>query len=354
MAREANNTNMPTVSEALIREVIAPMLNMKNSVVVSASTQLDPSDSFAKFFTDEYKKSNPMDHLMHTHDDHINPGSDASGDHHEMLRETFAPQPIIERERMGAICPKEMPVIRDEEVEALRNRPMECLEELVPEQTTVWTYVDPSGGSVAGTSNKLAICSLIRNGKQKVIVGLHAGQTETAPDGLDQIAHYFGAIAKDAKLSACRHILFVANHVASALTVDSVYRRGCTLLPKMEMVNWFKDLPGVKKTFKNTHSAVMSLLVDLTEDNIAFYHDLCSVSPESKIDALRDFFSQLGHLHVVVRSDGRQAFSAEYAGEGEEALVAMYMTSYFSYHVMQMRESGDNADKGDKGNRVPL
>jgi hypothetical protein len=241
---------------------------------------------------------------------------------------------------MGAICPKEMPMIRDEEVEELRNRPMERLDELVPAQTTVWTYVDPSGGSVAGTSNKLAICSLIRNGKQKVIVGLHSGQTETAPDGLDQIAHYFGAIAKDAKLSACRHILFVANHVASALTVDSVYRRACTLLPKMEMVNWFKDLSGVKKTHKNTQSAVMTLLADMKEANIAFYHDLCSVSSESKIEALRNFFSQLSHLHAVTRSDGQPTFSAEYAGEGEDALVAMYMTSYFSFHAMQMATTG--------------
>ena len=42
------------------------MLNMKNSVVVSESKQLDTSNPFSKYFTDEYKKSAKIDHLIVT------------------------------------------------------------------------------------------------------------------------------------------------------------------------------------------------------------------------------------------------------------------------------------------------
>jgi hypothetical protein len=242
---------------------------------------------------------------------------------------------------MGTVSANGVTVISDTDIDALRNRPMEFLVDLNPQQTTVWTYIDPNGGAQMisrhqAPPSKLGICSIIRIGKRKIIVGLHSQQAVGELEPLAQVSQYFGALAKNPQLAACRHVLFVENNYGGTLTADFFFNRARRVIPSIQMVNWFREFPGVKKTRKNTSAGVMTLIIDMVEGNISFYHYLCGASPASVREAMSDFFAQLGRLHKVIHPDGQHSYSAKHQGECDDALVAMYMTSYFSYHVQQM------------------
>lgn len=352
---------MAFVPYTLIQEVIAPMLKMKNSVVVSASTQLDKSNHFSKFFTDEYKKSAKIDHLVVTmqtdllcrecresgaaafectHGDYKHPAFNIAGNK-ERAAVFIADQQNFAREMMGAVSANAPSVIKEEHIEALKAKATNCLVDMVPRNTTIWTYIDPNGGAQLirrhnAPPSKLGITSMIRDGKKKIIVGLHSQQAVGEMDTLAQVTQYFAALAKNPQLSGCRHVLFVENNFGGTLTADFFFLRAQRQIPSIQMVNWFTDFPGVKKTRQNTASGVMTLIIDMAEENIEFYHYLCGASKDSISEAVADLFGQLGRLHKVLHPDGKYSYSAKKDGECDDALVALYMACYFSYHVQQM------------------
>jgi len=362
---------MAFVPYMLIQEAIAPLLKMKNSVVVSASTQLDKSNHFSKFFTSEYKKKANIEHLVVTmqtdllctecrdegtaafeckHGDFKHPSFNIAANA-ERAAVFIADKTKYAQEMMGAMSANDVSVIQDGDIEALQKRRLESLIDMQSEQTTVWTYIDPNGGArdrgKHGPPSKLGMCSVIRDSKtkRKIIVAIHSQQAVGEAETLNQVTQYFTAIEKNPFLKACRHILFVENNFGGCLTADYFFNRARRVLPHIQMVNWFSDFPGVRKTRENTSSGVMTFTIDMTEGNISFYQFLCGVSPKIIQESLNDFLGQSGRLHKVRHPDGKYSYSAKTSTECDDVLVAYYMAVYFSYHFLLMAHY-EQHDKG--------
>jgi hypothetical protein len=253
------------------------------------------------------------------------------------------------QEMMGAMSANEACVIQDADIEALQNRRLEPLIDLVSSETTVWTYIDPNGGArdrgKHGPPSKLGMCSIIRHGKKRIIVALHSQQAVGEKQTLDQVSHYFGAMAADPFLASCRHILFVEGNYGGCLTADYFHNRARRQIPTIQMVNWFSDYPGVRKTRENTSSGVMSFIVDMVEGNISFYTHMCSASDDARQESVNDFLGQCTRLHKVLHPDGKYSYSAKTETECDDALVAYFMAVYFSYHFLLMQHY-EQLDKG--------
>lgn len=361
---------MAFVPYLLIQDVISPLLKMKNSVVVSASTQLDKSNHFSKFFTADYKKKAKIEHLVVTmqtdllctecrdsgaaafeceHGDFKHPSFNIAANK-ERAAVFIADKGKYAQEMMGAIAANRVSVIDDEHIEALIHRPLVNLLSMTASETTVWTYIDPNGGAQDrvkhGPPSKLGICSFIRGAdKKKFIVGMHSQQAVGEREPFEQVSQYFAAMASNQFLAGCRHILFVENNFGGTLTADWFFQRARRHIPSMQMVNWFNDYPGVKKTRENTSSGAVTLMIDMYEGNISFFAYMVGASLESIQEATTDFTGQLSRLHKVLHPDGRYSYSAKTATDCDDVLVAFYMAVYFSYHFLMMQHF-EQYDKG--------
>jgi hypothetical protein len=364
---------MAFVPYLLIQDVISPLLKMMNSVVVSASTNLDKNNHFSKFFTEEYRRKAKIDELVITmqtdllcgecrkaglafecrHGAYKHPPFNNAANEHR-AKVFIADSSKYAQEMLGSIVANDVNVISEDDIESLKRRRLsDLMEETDPSNVTVWHYIDPCGGSLErsrgrGPPSKLGFASMIRHQKRKIIVGLHSHQAISEEDHTEQTMHYFASMAQDPFLRKCRHILFVEMNYGGTLTADFYYQRARRALRNIQTVNWFSDRPGVRKTRENTNSAAMTLAVDLKQGNISFYRFLHSASDATRREALEDFIGQLGRLHKVIHPDGKHSYSAKTSNACDDVLVSYIMAGYFSYHFLVMQHF-DQLDKGMRG-----
>jgi hypothetical protein len=364
---------MAFVPYMLIQDVISPLLKMKNSVVVSASTQQKKTNHFSKFFDEDYKKKANIDHLVITmqtdllctecreagtsafeceHGDFKHPAFNLAANK-ERAGVFVSDKDKYAQEMMGSFAANEVSVLDDEIIDTLRQKEMDMLLDLVPEETVVWTYIDPNGGAhnrgKHGPASKLGMISLIRGaGRSKIIVAAHSQQAVGERETLHQVTQYFKSMADSQFLSRCRHVLFVEHNYGGCLTADYFFNRARRQLPQMQMVNWFNDAPGVRKTRENGSSGVMTLVVDMQENNISIYYALCGVTPTAAIEAVSEMLEQMSRLHKVRHADGVYSYSAKTATACDDVLVSYYMAVYFSYHFLMMQHF-EQLDEGLRG-----
>lgn len=332
------------VPSDIISEVIAPMLRVKNTVLIMLSTNLGKDNHYSKMFDKAKGEFEPLfikkqvdlmcenckrakkDPSECNHNEHRNP-SWLSGASKKRAKFFMTSQSMYAREVLGVVMSDENSVLDSSWLDRLTNKERWSIK--FDPTYVLYTYIDPSG-SGKGHQSETAICTVIRTPEGKsIILGVASWNTQNEKDTNDFVISYFRNFALHEIYSKMRHVLCVESNYGGALVASWFVNRATHALPTIEQYRPQEGKDGVTLFARNKAEAVMDAIALLDEDRVLVASKLIAPDPRHGEDLLKLLLKQLSNLRKVFEA-GRWTYTAKGPGAPDDLCIAYLMSQKFS------------------------
>lgn len=345
------------MKQLLMIETIAPLLRMQYCAMICLSTEMDNYNFFSQwlnskdpkmqriairirkvFMCDACAKASATncEHRLHMLPPHV-----GSNDVAQLFMKGGGNN-VFAREMLGRLVSDDSCIFDTASIDRLAQRERFELSTLDTSRATIFTAIDPGGGSLADISHS-AILSMIhcyRNGEMRTVIVGMAEYNVRSEIEINKMTHnYFQKLAKHSILKKIPHIVTCENNYGGYIFADTWMNR-----VKNSGIHFteYRDKPEVCGTF-TTHatknSAVMQMISDMSKDRIYFANDMIVMNnldedaktnmTETRLECINTFISQCANMHKVFRKSCI-SFSGKRPGLQDDLVSAYLIASYIA------------------------
>lgn len=233
------------IPQAILTQIIAPMLKVSNSCLIGLSTHAGKENYFSKLFDkpgiekqavlvrinlvcDDCQKRG-RDPSQCTHMAGTNPSWLANSNPERVKLLMGDDEESYAREVLGAFWSNSSSVFQRDWLAALQDRPVRSVR--YPRNSFVLTMIDPAGGGSSST----AICSVLREPDGTlVLLGLAEAQVLEGPGQRQFVQRYMQHFARDAVLARMVHFVAVERNYGGSLGAHSFVELAREVAPSVE------------------------------------------------------------------------------------------------------------------------
>jgi hypothetical protein len=335
------------IEPMILEEVIAPMLKMKDSVLIALSTNLGRDNYYSKLFE---KTGPPYDELfLKVHvdlmcddckakkklptecncNDYRHPHWNIAANK-ERAQILMSSEQMYAQEVLGTVMSNRSCIYDSDWLKRFRTR-VKSIDHI--DDLTVHTFIDPSGG---GTHSSCGICSIVRdNDGTVIVVGLASLDTKDTTDIATLMLNYFHSFTRDPVLRGAQHIMYIENNYGGSSYADLFHTCAKQVLPNIKEWNVMSGKDdgkhGVTTTREAKNSTVMSSIWMLYKDEVSFCNRMCTDKPKHMMETICNFLNQFENVHKKVRASGKWEYTGKTnRGEQDDMWMAFIMSCYWS------------------------
>lgn len=313
----------------IISEVIAPMLRVKNTVLIMLSTNLGKENHYSKLFDKAKGEFEPLflkkqvdlmcanckaakkDPSECNHNEHRNP-SWLSGASKKRAKFFMQSQAMYAREVLGVVTSDEDGVFDKDDLEYVFSQPR--VDVKFDPTYLIVSYVDIGAGV-----SETGIVSVIRDPDGHVIlVGVGSRNTLNEKDVNTFVVSYFRQFAMHSVYSKIPHVLCVESNFGGSVLASWIQNRAISALPNIQIYSPRADREGVVLFARNKQEAVLDCICLLDEKKISIAMKVLSDNPKKVEESLQLLKKQLGNFRKVLEGS-KMTFTGKMPGKSQDS-----------------------------------
>jgi hypothetical protein len=351
------------IPQAVLRTIIAPMLKVKNSVLLALSTHQGKDNYYTQFFDksnsvysrlfltlmvellcEDCKAKGKGNLTKCTHMDHLHPPWLLTGNKERVEVFMGGDKKLYAQEVLGVIMGDADRVFQEDWVVALRGRQRREIPH-AEEGLFVVSFLDPAGGG----DSKTGICSVVRSNRGGAyVVGLdEIDQNDSVAMG-ENLKNYFSHFSIHWALKDLPHFICVEVNFGGPTFTSNLVNQCKVGCPRLLEHRYMLDRSGVHTDQNNKASAVLSTGCLLHENRVWMDPNLASLHymPDNdkdrcfeEGDVLDQLKEQMLALHKkATGSSGKWTYTAKTRSGGrDDMLMALMMAIHYSTVILGLR-----------------
>lgn len=342
-----------------MEEALAPLLRRPRTAMFLLSTETGVDNHFSQWMNSKDPEMKRLAYRIQKSfmcDDCVRSGADSASCTHRLhmlpahvtgnnkLVKLFmgGSSALFAREVLGKVLSEDQSIFHRTWLDAFKDRPVLPLTNIDPAHVTLYTAIDPNGGSATNASHT-AIVTLLplrtATGLMTVIVGLASFNVQNEQHMATLLSDYFKAFQRHPLLSVVPHVVTCENNYGGVFVASSVINRA-RLQVGNHCMREFRTRPD-QVGFRTTHAtkslAVTNMLYDMEHNLICFSTPMVTPSglghEEATAQMQEEFRGQCSRLRKVIERK-LITYTGKQPGKPDDMLSAYWIAHYTAQHLI--------------------